>query len=65
MCNRRKPEINAELLMHCYAKGNPKPKLEWYFNGHLVEESKRVSSVRLKVRMKVNVNPFESNLPQF
>lgn len=58
MCNRRKPDLNAELMMHCYAKGNPKPKLEWYFNGHLVEESKRVSASQ----MKVNVNP---NLPQF
>merc|ERR1711962_642936 len=42
MCNRRKPDLNAELMMHCYAKGNPKPKLEWYKNGHLVQESKRI-----------------------
>ena len=58
MCNRRKPNAGDELIMHCFAKGVPKPTVTWWLNGQQVESSKRVrqkSMATLKLLLQIKV----------
>ncbi|CBY22519.1 unnamed protein product [Oikopleura dioica] len=32
MCNRRQPEPRSLLVLHCHAKGHPKPVISWFKN---------------------------------
>ncbi|CAG5112016.1 Oidioi.mRNA.OKI2018_I69.chr2.g6277.t1.cds [Oikopleura dioica] len=54
MCNRRTPEPRSLLVLHCHAKGHPKPSITWYKN------DKRISSSSHEVKVKGSSLTFPS-----